>query len=203
MRFDLKNHWLPSFVVTGWLAACLCGLILLQRYEATAGTAGTVPSARPEHRSSLIMFAHPRCPCTRASLNELAVVIASRPRFESVRVVFTVPDDAPCEWLQTDLVRQAKGMTGVEVVIDAGGRLSSQSGAETSGYTLLYDEGGHLKFSGGITRLRGHEGPNTGRIAVIALGQKITEPRQQTPVFGCPLVDTTTDMRNAICRSPQ
>ena len=42
-------------------------------------------------------------------------------------------------------------------------------GATTSGHVLLYDAGGVLRFAGGITDGRGHEGDNAGLDAALAL----------------------------------
>lgn len=109
MRLNLKNCWVSTVIISSWLAVCLSGLVLLLRYEATAGSVGNVPvqwpqqalPTRQDNSLSLLMFAHPRCPCTRASLKELAVVIARCPRFESIRVVFSVPPAASTEWRDT------------------------------------------------------------------------------------------------------
>jgi len=61
-------------------------------------------------------------------------------------------------------------------------------GAETSGYVLLYDRSGQLRFRGGITAGRGHAGDNAGEDAVVALVTGRPASRQQTPVYGCSLV---------------
>lgn len=124
-----------------------------------------------------------------ASLDELAVVLASHPHFKTVRVLFTVPDNATRDWFETETVQQAKAIPGVEVVFDAGGRQSVLFGARTAGHTVLYDEAGDLRFSGGITGLRGHTGANMGRVTVTVLGQNSRGAAvDQSPVFGCTLV---------------
>ncbi len=200
MSLHFLNHRALPAIVCFWLAACSWGTLAFWRYEATAGQSGSVQKHWPEssllprraNQSSLTMFAHPHCPCTRASLNELANILADQPRFGSIRVVFSVPVDATPEWFDTEVVRLAKSMKGVEIVFDDGGRISTRFGAQTSGHTLLYDAAGDLKFSGGITGLRGHEGPNRGRTTVTALGQNPRGPAQASVVFGCALVGTAS-----------
>src|SRR5436853_328815 len=65
--------------------------------------------------------------------------------------------------------------------------------AETSGTTVLYDGGGKLRFGGGITASRGHEGDNAGSAAVAlvaaALDEEGSGETAGTPVFGCALCE--------------
>jgi hypothetical protein len=60
----------------------------------------------------------------------------------------------------------------------------------TSGHVLLYDAGGRLTFSGGITASRGQRGDRYGRNAVLARipGQEGEGDRPRPPVFECSLV---------------
>ena len=55
--------------------------------------------------------------------------------------------------------------------------------------TPLYDAGGQLRFSGGITPARGHAGDNAGRSAIVALVESASSAPVETPVFGCSLLD--------------
>jgi hypothetical protein len=75
----------------------------------------------------------------------------------------------------------------VSVRIDEAGREAARFGATTSGHVLLYDRGGRLRFSGGITASRGHVGDNAGRAALLGLLIHGETERERTPVFGCPL----------------
>jgi hypothetical protein len=46
-----------------------------------------------------------------------------------------------------------------------------------------------LRFRGGITGSRGHEGANTGRDALLACLRGSSEEFHTTPVFGCSLFE--------------
>src|ERR1700677_3560971 len=67
-----------------WLAAVLGGTILMARYSNIPGNDGAAPKVWPTesqipldaHRPTLVMFVHPRCACTRASLGELEILQA-------------------------------------------------------------------------------------------------------------------------------
>jgi hypothetical protein len=50
----------------------------------------------------------------------------------------------------------------------------------------LYDQSGHLQFSGGITGSRAHQGDNAGRQSLLALLSG-RNARTATNVYGCPL----------------
>jgi hypothetical protein len=134
------------------------------------------------------MFLHPQCPCSKASLNELAEIVAREPNKANVEIVFVNPKGAGPDWARTSLREQAATLPSVRL-IDDDGTLAQRLGAETSGYVVLYDVDGRLLFSGGITRSRGHEGDNSGRQAICALlqGTAQADVTAKTPVYGCPL----------------
>jgi len=180
-----------------WLIAVTGGLGILLKYSATPGNAGDPPSHWPTNspirppsgRPVLVMMAHPRCPCTRASLEELARLMARNAGRLDARVVFFAPPHADEDWWSTDLWSGASAIPGVEVVLDRDAIEARRFGTETSGHALLYDGEGRLLFSGGITVARGHAGDNAGLGAVEALIRGETTARRRTPVFGCALHD--------------
>jgi hypothetical protein len=133
------------------------------------------------------MLAHPHCPCTRASLGELARLMAQAQGRVTAYVLFVKPSDFPDGWEKTDLLTSASAIPGVTVVRDDEGVEAGRFRAATSGQTMLYDAGGKLLFSGGITSARGHEGDNAGRAAIVSLLTTDEAGQGGTPVFGCPL----------------
>src|ERR1700734_3391131 len=54
-------------------------------------------------KPTLVIFVHPRCPCTRASLHELDGLLALTENRVSATVVFTIPDGVPAGWERGDL----------------------------------------------------------------------------------------------------
>src|SRR4051794_40937381 len=100
-----------TLVRLGWgglcLAALAAGLGGMWRYDSTPGRAADPADAwpadstlpPPDGHPSLLLFAHPHCPCTRASLEELAGVLASAPNVRA-HVVFGVPTGHD-DWRQT------------------------------------------------------------------------------------------------------
>ena len=197
---------------TLWLLAVGAGLRIIWRYENAPGAAGASPAdwpadsavPRAPDRATLILLAHPRCPCTRASIGELALLMARcrgdgrshgtapRPRLTAY-VLFVRPAGFPRGWERTDLWRSAAAIPGVRVLCDNGGTEARRFGAATSGQTLLYDAAGRLLFRGGITGSRGHAGDNAGRSAIVALLTQGTSERTQTFVFGCPLFGAASE----------
>ncbi len=146
------------------------------------------------------MFVHPRCPCTRASLGELEVLLAQVPGRASARVVFLKPAETTTNWEKTDLWRQASSLTGVTLYTDNDGIEARRFHAETSGQTLLYDRKGVLRFQGGITSSRGHAGDNPGRDALQQLLRVARANQVRTPVFGCPLFESQCQQGGVICK---
>ena len=131
------------------------------------------------------MIAHPECPCTRASVAELAEVIARAHGKILAYVLFYLPSKGDSAWANTELRRSAAQIPGVTVLSDLDGVEASRFGAETSGHTFVYDAAGRLLFNGGITASRGHSGDNEGESTIVSLANNETGKRSQTFVFGC------------------
>ncbi|EDY18156.1 conserved hypothetical protein [Chthoniobacter flavus Ellin428] len=167
----------------------------MARYEHTAGATGRTPQNWPtdstvalDHfHATLLMFAHPKCPCTRASLEELNRLLTHCQGQVTTHILFFTPEDAATDWTQTGLWQSARAIPGLRVEADLGGRQAARFGAETSGYVVLYDPRGELLFHGGVTAARGHAGDNTGETAIAALLGARQAETERTPVFGCTL----------------
>jgi hypothetical protein len=189
-----RGLWMWAMAVV-WLAGAVGGLWVLWSYENTPGDAATsgtywpaeTPLARASDRPTLILLAHPQCTCTRASLAELAEVLGRATTPPKTYVLFLKPSQFFEGWEKTDLWRTASALPNVTVVRDDDGLEAERFGAVTSGQTLLYDAGGELVFSGGITGARGHAGDNAGRAALIAILDRKSPSRRATSVFGCSL----------------
>jgi hypothetical protein len=176
-------------------------------YKGTAGAPAQAPETWPMNatlipsssRPTVVMLAHPKCPCTRASLGELESLVAkAKDKFDAA-VVFYEPDDAPGDWSNTDLVKTARAIPGVRVILDDNGKLTRRFGAKTSGHTLVYATGGKLSFSGGITGARGHFGDNAGLDAALNAvenGRGDTRSTRAT-VFGCNLFEACKEKQSA------
>jgi hypothetical protein len=143
--------------------------------------------ARSPDRATLLMLVHPRCPCSRASVGELAALMTPLHGRLSAHVLFLQPAGLPDDWTQTDLWESAAAIPGVEMVQDHDGVEARRFGAVTSGQVILYDAGGELLFSGGVTPARGHSGDSTGRDAILALLIDGASEASETSVFGCSL----------------
>lgn len=197
MHKRTKAVVLTALIGVVWAGSIAAGLRYMLNYESTAGAAGAVPSAWPADsslkraadRSTLVLFAHPRCPCTRATMSELAQVMAHTQGKLAATVVFFAPPDADRDWYDSDLHRTAAAIPGVSVVADHDGIEAKRFGVETSGHTMLFAADGRLLFQGGITASRGHEGDNAGENAIVALANGRAAPQSKTLVFGCSLAD--------------
>jgi hypothetical protein len=178
-----------------WLAGVTAGLAWLAAYDNAPGAPAHAPTRWPAQSRlvrdavgpTLVLLAHPRCVCTRATLGELSELMARAHDKPKAYVVFIKPAGTAPTFDDTDLWRTAHGIPGVSVLRDEDGRETERFGAETSGQALLYDAGGTLIFGGGITGSRGHPGDNIGRASILALLNREAGARPNTSVFGCPL----------------
>lgn len=176
-----------------WLVCIAAGFFLLWSYGAQAGPAAVgathwppVAIQRQEGRLTLVMLAHPRCPCTRASISELARLMANTRGRIDAHVLFLRPPGASGEWVEGHLWQSAGRIPGVRVWVDDGGEMARRFGAVTSGHVIVYDAQGVRQFSGGITPSRGHEGDSLGKQQIIALSRS-EGVAGASAVYGCEL----------------
>jgi hypothetical protein len=189
-----------------WASLTIAGFASLWRYANTAGAQPEFDSHWPvlshiplnADLPTLVVFMHPQCPCSKASVAELARVMTLCQGRLIARVLFIRPTGFPTGWEQTSLWRDATAIPGTFVSCDPNGVEAKLFGAMTSGQTALFDPAGRLLFQGGITESRGHVGDNTGCNAIVDLvlhQSKAAIPsgrRGGTDVFGCSLFDASS-----------
>jgi hypothetical protein len=183
-----------------WAAAVVGGFVVLWRYAAAPGAQSLAPATWPRateltrdrFRPTLVMFVHPRCACSRASLVELGHVMQRTSGKLASTVVFVRPRGADgADFAHGELRTLAASLPGVTLVDDDDGVEARRFGASTSGATLVYDAGGALAFTGGLTSVRGHEGDSFGQERIVALVSGRAADRADSPVFGCALEDNS------------
>jgi hypothetical protein len=195
----------PLVIGPLWLMAVIGGLVVLWKYAGTPGNAAETLQAWPagsgvelsKSGTTLVMFAHPHCPCTRASMAELERIVAQCNGKQATAeshvtpwIVFYKPSSKEAGWEQTDLWRTAEGIPGSHVLCDENGAEAKRFDAKTSGQTFLFNAKGERLFEGGITSARGHEGDNPGHDAIVDFAHEGNPVCRGTPVFGCPITET-------------
>ena len=185
---------LASLLVV-WGLVVGSGIVLLEVHASRPGDAGTRSLGWPEGssirrvggRPTLLIFLHPCCPCSRASLAELAYIMSHAGGRVSAHALLLLPAHLPDRWSGSGIEQDLADLPDILTWQDRGGSEARRFGVATSGHVLLYDAQGRLTYSGGITSARGHRGDNYGRDAVLAqiLGKE--RDRRGNPVFGCPL----------------
>ncbi len=191
MSVSPLQSWRLRVFVAIWIAGLLAGFGWVMAFEATPGEmlpaprrwSAETPFALDREKPTIILYLHPRCVCSQASL-ELAKTF---PTQAVCHVVFYQPTNAAEEWTDSPLVRAARNLVGATVHVDTDGVLARRLGIANSGHALLFTPEGALRFSGGITAGRGVSEPgNSWR----ALGERLKDPGKtevQSPVFGCPI----------------
>jgi hypothetical protein len=187
------NKALWVILITLWIAISAGGLALLDCRAATRGTQANAPRtiaadnlpAGSHAPYQLILFLHPQCPCSRATVNELTQIAARLGDQAKITIYFWIPPTAKDSWQQSSLWVAASHVPGAQLVADDNGIITQHFNAHTSGQTMLYSPDGRLLFSGGITPSRGHEGDNDGESATLDAVLIGHANRADTPVFGC------------------
>jgi hypothetical protein len=191
---------LKRFIFCVWVILCVIGLgaVSLHSFD------GVVPHAADHGRwpqdsrlvqessERLVIFIHPQCPCTRATLSELEAVLARH----TVATTLVVSAIDP-EWLTSTVMQHINRIqTGypalIDVFLDNDGSESECFEASASGHCMYFNRQGRKVFSGGITASRGHVGDNDARYRLMELIQLNSEvctleTPSLFPVFGCRL----------------
>jgi hypothetical protein len=195
-----KSLRLPTLIAAAgcWLGLVVAGAAAFMEIDLRPGPErigrAEWPSesrlVRPTDRPTLVLVAHPKCPCTRATLEQLARIFTRSARGFRGYVLFAKPSGTGADWARTDSWSRAEELPGFTAVEDTDGAEARLFGATTSGHVFLFGQDGALLFSGGITAARGTEGPSTGMASIVEIlnGQSPRFPK--TPVFGCPVRDS-------------
>lgn len=184
---------IASMIVTVCAAGAGVGFVSLVDYSlrpgkaAVTNAAARIVSPDTADRVRLVLFLHPQCPCSRATLHELELLTRDLPAGASLEIYFYRPDNQPHSWVETDIWRRS-----LEIPNAVLGEISEDGlrefGVATSGQVLMFDHG-RLVFSGGITKMRAHEGDNAGSQLIRRhLSGELTE-LSESPVFGCIMID--------------
>ena len=181
----------------------LFGMKIMLGFDQTAGAVAPSPStwpvggniSRAKNTPQLLVFVHPECSCSIATLDELARVTPQAKIFPH-RLVTDIlfyrteglrSGEGKNQSESSRLWNIAKSLPGARVRWDDGGRETQRFGAQTSGFALLYGAQGQLLFHGGVTGSRGHEGDNAGLdrlVTALYSGRPASSP---SLVFGCAL----------------
>ncbi|QDV87113.1 RedB protein [Planctomycetes bacterium TBK1r] len=203
--------WTIPVLVIAWSVMVAAGLGIVWRYEHTAGPLHVAPDRWPSdsqierspERWTLVLFAHPKCPCTRATLGELARIMTQCADRVQASALFVKPPACALEpgWEYSQLWQAAEQIPDLSVYADPGGVEANRFAAVISGLVLLYDPAGRLRFRGGITASRGHSGDNLGRSTIVQLLNQGSGDVDSTKVYGCEL-GTNLQETHQSCHQP-
>jgi len=180
-----------------WILSLFVGFSWLTVYAHTPGA-----EAHPEMRwpieshlpnenamPTLLVFLHPKCSCSEATLAELERLMpVIRNRIRVIVILAEIPP-GPSKWFEHENeVVDRLAAEAIVVFKDRDGVEARRFDAQTSGQTLLYDQSHFLYFRGGLTPSRGHRGDSEGRTAILSYLAGPTQTRErplQSRVFGC------------------
>ncbi|MFU8828066.1 MAG: hypothetical protein ACNA8P_01375 [Phycisphaerales bacterium] len=193
-----------SLFLLVWGLAVVLAVVALHVHAARPGMADTSPATLPaafipenSSRSVVLLFVHEKCPCSRASVQELARHSKLHEAAE-IRIFLSGPGSSvEGGWSIRELIESR--LPQARIIPDTEGGYALQFGARTSGHAVLYRASGELHFSGGLTPSRGHMGPCSGRSAIETLvsGAALSGPTSTdaAAVFGCPLFSPGTETK--------
>ena len=205
MDIRWQDPW--TLVVACWTCLVLAGVLSLGYYD-NRPAAVTPPPARfpmdstltrQAGRPLLLTFAHPKCPCTRATLYNLETIATRYARQIDIWFVCMMPQEKQATWRQASLPVRAATHKQLNVFEDVDGVEARRFHVGTSGETVLYDAQGSLVFSGGLTVGRGHAGESRGTQAIESFLTG-SGTIKNSAVFGCRLFEKQDEGACNQCR---
>ena len=192
-------------LIIAWISAIAVGTFALWQYDSAPGPAGhgnliLASRARSEldepNRFKICVFLHPRCPCSVATVRELERMLSLIAKPVDVQAYLYCPRSETEGWTKVGAGEVVRKIPGMNVTIDWEADLARQLGVGTSGHVLVYSPSGDLRFTGGITTSRGHEGDSTGKLSILStINSGVETGVLEEPVYGCPLFSTEIGRR--------
>lgn len=184
-----------------WTLLLAAGAGALSLYEFKGTVPASLADRWPENpviqfdseRPTLLMFLHPRCPCSAASIAQLDRVLSRYPGRFRACVLIARPSGVPEDWEEGANLGAARRLPDNTLLLDPEGALAQRFGALNSGTVQAFDREGNRLFSGGITASRGHEGESLGSLSLLDIGAGKAPCVAAMPVFGCPLMGARRD----------
>lgn len=185
----------PALPVLGLTWCMITGVCLhalfVHAYEPAAvhavrnGWPASSAIERPSARRQVVLFAHPACPCTAASLQKLAEIVERLPGIDAT-VVFVTRGLPPALGTGGTAVRVARELPQIQIVFDAH-REAEAFQATVSGEAFAFHPDGSLLFHGGLTAGRGHAGDSESARQLEAALRGDERAVRECPVYGCRL----------------
>ena len=182
-----------------WLGGIVATFTMVWRYKLTPGPLAAAPERWPEASAlrvapgvaNVVLFAHPRCPCTTASMTELARLADEVRGRAKIHIVILRPEGTEPGFEDGAIRDRARTIPDADVVVDIDGREAARFGAAVSGSTIVYGRDGALVFRGGLTIARGHEGRGPAHDRILAALDRSSDVAT-APTFGCALASART-----------
>ncbi len=194
------TSWLIALALVAWLGASLSAWYGITTFGfvgerlADGDTPAVWPAdstiARSKHQPMLLLFLHPHCACSQATVEQLERLTTLVPArlLPTICVVASSPRSTGRLWESTPLLNSIPRLPNSYVFHDAGGVETALFGARLSGTVMLYDVDGRRLYAGGVTMARGHDGHNAGIQAVADLLINPDANAPSVPAFGCSVV---------------
>ena len=178
-----------------WLSLCVGGFAGLNWYKMQPGPVGKLLSHWPHNIGishdyglyNIVLFAHPQCGCTNATMVELEKIIHQEKNKLNVKIFFYRPKGSEQNWSDGKAKKLASTLPVTTIYDDEGGQIARRFGALTSGQVMLYSPNGKLEYAGGITESRGHIGANAGSRAIASIVETGVSNSKREHAFGCAL----------------
>lgn len=186
-----------------WLASIFAGFWWLLSHDTDvnelATESSTVAWHLPEHLLTdfvepnggihTVVSLHPKCPCTRNSLETLAKLLSDATVNARCTFLVFTPESGDGDWMETGIAKAADQFPNAKLIQDVESKKALELGLFSSGAVIVINDFGEVLFQGGVTSGRSCNADNPGALALSAILQGRRVPEISPPVFGCSLTE--------------
>ncbi len=141
----------------------------------------------PPGKLHVVMALHPKCPCTKTSLEVLGRLLAIDSDSTYCSFLVSLPSDQSVSWIDTPITKLAMSLPNASLAVDVEAKRAHQLGLMNSGSVILVQSDGSVTFRGGITSGRTCSDESPGSVNAASLIRREIIAAITTPTFGFPL----------------
>lgn len=192
-----------SVIISIWVGSIIWSTKAMLIFQFTPGKMGKVFNDFPQKSKlvldqtlpTLILFLHPKCTCSKASVEEIKIIKSSiKKEFKLIAVVQTASLKLTDELEK--LKEELSTLPHSTIVNDSYSFETNLFSVKTSGQIYIYSSFGELIYTGGSTSSRGTSSPSELRRTIASILETNKKPHQliTKSIYGCEM-DNKNDQR--------
>ena len=121
-------------LIANWAIGLVSGFSLIVSHNFATGNVSSAPIEWPDginlesdaNHPTLLVFIHPQCPCSSATIGELERLLADVNQQVKCTILMVCPSDHVDQWMKSKNTERSKSIEGVQIVVDVDGTTAAK-----------------------------------------------------------------------------